>query len=124
MQVTVKRVLGACEALWPLMEARGLSGSTQYAIMRLWARLAGERALFFTAELKLARECGTVDETGKISFPEEAAARDYLTRREEMLGEVVEIEPERVVGESGLWEALTPKALLALEGLFEISEEV
>lgn len=122
MQVTMKQVIGACEALWPLMETRGLSGSTQYALMRLWARLAGERALYLAAELKLARECGAPGEDGKITFDGPEAAREYMMRREELLGEEVAIAPERVKDEIGLWDAMTPKALMQLDGLLEIAE--
>jgi len=122
MQVTMKQVIGACEALWPLMVTRGLSGSTQYALMRLWARLAGERALYLAAELKLARECGTLDEAGKIAFASTEAAQEYAMRREELLCEEVAVAPERVKDEIGLWDAMTPKALMQLDGLLEIAE--
>lgn len=122
MQATMRQVMGACDALWPLMEARGLAGSTQYAVMRLWARLAGERAMYLAAELKLARECGTVDEAGNIAFTDERAAREYAVRREELLSEPVEIIPERVRGDAAVWEAMTPKALMQLEGLLVIEE--
>ncbi len=122
MQVTMRRVLEACDALWPLMETRGLSGSVQYALMRLWARLAGERAMYLAAELKLARECGTLSEDGKISFESAEAAKEFAARRDELLGEEVAIAPERVKDEIGLWDALTPKALMQLDGLLDIVE--
>lgn len=122
MQVSMKRVLGACEALWPLMEAKGLSGATQYAVMRLWAQLGGERAMYFAAELKLARECGTVGEDGKITFTDAESARVYMERREELLGEFAEIKPAMVKSEDALWAVMTPKALGQLEGILMIEE--
>lgn len=123
MKITMARVLLACDALWPLMEARGLSGGTQMQLVRLWSRLAGERDVFCAAELAVARSFGKLDEAGNVTFHDEDCAAEYHTRRGDLLREEAEIEPVTVRNDKALWEAMTPKALVQLEGLLNVEDD-
>lgn len=117
MKITMNRVLAACEAMMPLMEATGLSMRAQLGLVRLWKRLGEERNLYVAAEQKLAREHGTIGDDGRVVFRDELDAGEFARRRTELLCEEVEIEPVEIPDEAALWAASTPKVMMQLEGL-------
>lgn len=126
MKITMARVLLACEAVGPLMRAKGMRAGTQLSLIRLWKRLNEARGEFLEAELKLAREYGTVKENGQIEFCDETNAAKYRLFRGELLQEEAEIETVHIGHDEAFWAAVTPEDMLRLEGLLtaECEEEV
>lgn len=117
MKISMARVLSACEALWGLMGCVGLRPAAQLAMLRLWKRLSEAREMYLQAETMLAKEYGQLGEDGKITFANAKDQAAFVERKKELLDETAEIKPEKVEGVPALWAAVTPKTLMALDGL-------
>ena len=124
---TYQHVRDAFAALSPIMKQKGLSGTTQIAIARLWRALAEPAAIYADAELAAVREFGRIKADGKtIQFRDDNAKAAYLAKLAEMhAAEIAPIPPVRIPADPALFAATTPEALAALEPFitFEGSEE-
>lgn len=123
MKITYKNALDSLPALKGLMSARGLCGTSQIRLVRLWKELSEHVKTLTETDNILVREYGEIGDGGIVSFFDESKKDEFLRRREEMFSEMVEVTPITVKAEDAFFMASSPEALVLLERLIDFEEE-
>ena len=123
MKISYQQAFDAMSALKDIMTAKGLCGSTQIKLVRLWRELEGHTKTMTEAESMLASEYGVVGENGVIEFYDNEKRGEFLRRRKEMFSEEVDLNCVSIRAEEAFWSASSPSALVLLDQIILIEEE-
>lgn len=123
MEITYKSAFDAFSALKGIMSTKGLCGSSQIKLVRLWKELRIHAETMTEADSALVSEYGTVEESGLVKFYDDGKRSEFLKKRAEMFSEKIDISPITIKSEDALWDAMSPEVLSLLDGIILIEEE-